>query len=89
MAIILPFTLSIQEMRVLQEFRRLGTETMTADAIKAIKHPVGGGQAPAQSLVTKGYLRAGESGYSLTDAAKEFLARKVCRDLDIPRPKQQ
>src|SRR5438045_2008358 len=74
MAIVLPFTLSIQEMRVLQEFRRLGTETMTADAIKAIKHPVGGGEAPAQSLVVKGYLSAGDGGYTLTEKAKEFLA---------------
>ena len=74
MAIVLPFPLSIQEMRVLQEFRRIGAETMTTDTLKAIKHPTGGGEAPAQSLVAKGFLAADGGGYSLTEKAKEFLA---------------
>jgi len=74
MAIVLPFALSIQEMRVLQEFRRQTTDTLTADAIKAIKHPVGGGEAPAQSLVGKGYLTADGGSYTVTEKAKEFLA---------------
>lgn len=74
MAIVLPFPLSIQEMRVLQEFRRMGAETLTADVIKAIKHPVGGGEEPAQSLAGKGFLSSNGAGYSLTEKAKEFLA---------------
>jgi hypothetical protein len=75
MAIVLPFPLTIQEMRVLQEFRRAAAETLTADAIKAIKHPVGGGEAPAQSLAAKGFLTSdGSGGYTLTEKAKEFLA---------------
>lgn len=75
MAIVLPFPLTIQEMRVLQEFRRMGAETMTADTIKAIKHPSGGGEAPAQSLASKGFLTSdGSGGYTLTEKAKEFLA---------------
>ena len=75
MAIVLPFPLSIQEMRVLQEFRRVVTDTLDADAVKAIKHPAGGGEAPAQSLVSKGFLTTnGSGGYSLTEKAKEFLA---------------
>ncbi|HEX3580247.1 MAG TPA: hypothetical protein VH087_00695 [Thermoanaerobaculia bacterium] len=75
MAIVLPFPLSIQEMRVLQEFRRLVGDTLTSDAVKAIKHPAGGGEAPAQSLVAKGFLTPdGSGGYTLTEKAKEFLA---------------
>jgi len=74
MAIVLPFPLTIQEMRVLQEFRRIGTDTLTADQIKAIKHPAGGGEAPASALAGKGFLAGGDSGYSLTEKAKEFLA---------------
>jgi hypothetical protein len=74
MAIILPFPLSVQEMRVLQEYRRIGTDTLAADAIKAIKHPVGGGDAPAESLVAKGYLARDGASYSLSEKAKEFLA---------------
>jgi hypothetical protein len=74
MAIILPLPLSVQEMRILQEFRRIGTETLAGDAIKTIKHPVGGGDAPAESLAGKGYLNRDGSNYSLTEKAKEFLA---------------
>jgi hypothetical protein len=75
MAIVLPFPLTIQEMRVLQEFRRVAADSLSTDAIKAIKHPTGGGEAPALSLVSKGFLAAdGSSGYSLTQKAKDFLA---------------
>jgi hypothetical protein len=75
MAITLPFPLTIQEMRVLQEFRRLAAETLSTDVVKGIKHPAGGGEAPAQSLVSKGFLATnGSDGYTLTEKAKEFLA---------------
>lgn len=65
-----------QEIRVLQEFRRIAAETLPADAVKAIKHPTGGGDAPAISLISKGYLTAdeGRTTFSLTEKAKEFLA---------------
>ena len=63
-----------QEIRVLQEFRRVQSDSMQMDAIKAIKHPSGGGDAPALSLVAKGYLSAGGDAFTLTDKAKEFLA---------------
>jgi len=75
MAIVLPFPLTIQEMRVLQEYRRVVCETLTTEAIKSLKHPSGGGEAPAQSLVSKGFLTTDGSGaYTLTEKAKEFLA---------------
>jgi hypothetical protein len=75
MAIVLPFPLTIQEMRVLQEYRRVVGETLTAEAIKSLKHPSGGGEAPAQSLVSKGFLTTDGAGtYTLTEKAKEFLA---------------
>ena len=60
---------------MLQEFRRLNAETLPLDTIKAIKHPAGAvGEKPAVSLVTKGFLVAGEEGYAITPSAKEFLA---------------
>ncbi len=42
--IILPNDLATQEIRVLQEFRRLNAETLSPDQIQAIKHPAGGGR---------------------------------------------
>jgi hypothetical protein len=63
-----------QEIRVLQEFRRVQSDTMQTSAIKAIKHPSGGGEAPALSLVAKGYLSAAGDAFQLTDKAKDFLA---------------
>ena len=65
-----------QEIRVLQEFRRIAAETLTADTIKAIKHPAGGGDAPAISLIAKDYLTSDDArtSFALTEKAKEFLA---------------
>jgi hypothetical protein len=65
-----------QEIRVLQEFRRMTTQSLAISAIKAIKHPVGGGEAPALSLVQKGFLTAdeGRQTFTLTEKAKDFLA---------------
>lgn len=77
MAIILPNGLTSSEIRVLQEFRRTNSETMTIDQIKAIKHPTGGGEAPAISLVSKGFLEAANGGadaFRITQKAVDFLA---------------
>ncbi|MDQ3279859.1 MAG: hypothetical protein M3Q69_00435 [Acidobacteriota bacterium] len=75
MAIILPNGLTTQEIRVLQEFRRLNGETLTLDQIKAIRHPGGaGGEAPAASLTGKGYLTGSDGGFALTQQAKDFLS---------------
>ncbi|MCU1349346.1 MAG: hypothetical protein JWO56_2376 [Acidobacteria bacterium] len=65
-----------QEIRVLQEYRRVAADTLGLAAIKAIKHPVGGGEAPARSLVGKGYLApSGDAdGLTLTELAREFLS---------------
>jgi len=65
-----------QEIRVLQEFRRMTTDSMALPAIKAIKHPTGGGEAPAFSLVQKGYLTVDDArqNFTLTQKAKDFLA---------------
>jgi hypothetical protein len=65
-----------QEIRVLQEYRRVGTESLTIAAIVAIKHPTGGGEAPALSLVEKGFLAAdaARENFALTPKAKEFLS---------------
>jgi hypothetical protein len=76
MAIVLPFPLTEPEMRLLQEYRRISAETLDLATIKAIKHPFGGGEAPALTLVEKGYLTAdgGRETFTLTGKAKEFLA---------------
>ena len=76
MPIILSHPLTPQEIRVLQEFRRLTSDTLGLATIKAIKHPVGGGEAPAIGLVEKGYLTADgtRENFTLTDKAKAFLA---------------
>lgn len=65
-----------QEIRVLQEFRRITTDSLPLAVIKTIKHPSGGGEAPALSLVQKGYLTNDEASqtFTLTPKAKEFLA---------------
>lgn len=63
-----------QEIRVLQEFRRIQSEKMPLAAIKAIKHPAGGGDAPAHALVAKGYLSSANDEFALTEKAREFLA---------------
>ena len=61
---------------MLQEFRRIAADSMGIAAIKAIKHPAGGGEAPAFSLVQKGYLTtdAASENFTLTEKAKAFLA---------------
>jgi len=65
-----------QEIRVLQEFRRVAAETLGLAAIKAVKHPAGGGEAPALSLVAKGYLTSAADGqsFTLTELARAFLS---------------
>ena len=55
----------------------MNSETLTVDVIKAIKHPAGGGEAPAVSLVSKGYLTTPNGtadSFTLTEKAKDFLA---------------
>ncbi|HEY0159517.1 MAG TPA: hypothetical protein VGF28_19680 [Thermoanaerobaculia bacterium] len=75
MAIILPHGLTSQEIRVLQEYRRLNGQTLTLDQLKVIKHPGGGGgEAPAVSLVGKGFLTGNGEGFTLTQKAQDFLA---------------
>jgi hypothetical protein len=84
MAIIMSQPLTTQEMRVLQEYRRINSETMSLDAIKAIKHPAGGGEAPAVSLVDRGFLAADATAqnFTLTQKAKDFLAIDVKPDVE-------
>lgn len=73
---LMPNGLTPQELRVLQEFRRIGTEQMSLEQIVAIKHPAGGGEAPAWSLADKGYLEADDTRQTLilTEKAKALLS---------------
>ena len=66
--------MTVQEIRVLQEFRRLSAETLTLATIKAIRHPAGGGEGPAHTLAGKGYLVADGENFTLTEKARQFLA---------------
>ena len=68
--------MTADEIRVLQEFRRVSAESLPMSVIKTIKHPAGGGDAPALSLLTKGFLTADASRetFVLTAKAKEFLS---------------
>ena len=88
MAIILPHPMTVQEMRVLQEFRRVATETLNVTAIKAIKHPTGGGDAPAIGLLAKGYLTSDDAreNFTLTPKAKDFLALDPKPEFDQAAP---
>jgi hypothetical protein len=74
--IILSHPMTSQEIRVLQEFRRLATQTLSIATIKAVKHPFGGGETPARDLVAKGYLTADATAenFTLTQKAIDFLA---------------
>jgi hypothetical protein len=84
MAIVLPIPLTAPEMRLLQEFRRISADTLDLAAIKAIKHPTGGGEAPALSLIDKGYLAAdgAREEFALTEKAKAFLAINYVPDVE-------
>ncbi|HEU4522311.1 MAG TPA: hypothetical protein VFT12_09930 [Thermoanaerobaculia bacterium] len=87
MAIILSHPMTSQEIRVLQEFRRLATQSLTLAAIKAIKHPAGGGgEAPAVQLVSKGYLTTGPEAdtWTLTPKGVEFLTLDPKPDVESP-----
>ena len=78
MPIILPHDLTSEEIRVLQEFRRLTTDTLPLETIKALKHPIGAvGEKPAAGLVAKGFLTAEGESFALTQKAKDFLALDV------------
>ena len=75
MPIILPHGLTTAEIRVHQEFRRLTTDTMPLETIKSLKHPAGAlGEAPAASLVGKGFLTGEGETFVLTQKAKDLLA---------------
>ena len=77
MTIILSHDLTVQEIRVLQEYRRVTGQSLTTAEINAIRHPVGGGEGPAVSLAQKGYLEAAGDIYALTQKARDFLALDV------------
>ena len=65
-----------QEIRVLQEFRRMAVESLGIAAIQGIRHPAGGGEQPAFGLVDKGFLTvdAARENFALTEKAKDFLS---------------
>jgi len=85
MVIILSHPMSSQEIRILQEYRRINGDSMALPAIQAIKHPTADAAA-LPSLVHKGYLEADASGqtFSLTAKGKEFLSHDVKPEFEEP-----
>ena len=83
MSIELPFPLTVPEMRLLQEYRRLGVESLSLEAIRAIKHPTSVPSDLAQALVAKGFLTFEGETFSLAENGKRFLERDV-RPADEP-----
>lgn len=76
MPIILPLALTPPEIRVLQEFRRLASDTLPLATLVAIRHPAGGGEAPVGLLAERGFLQADPGGesFTVTGKGREFLA---------------
>lgn len=62
MAVNLPDGLTADQIRILQEFRRRKTTSLSMDEIASIRHPVGGGPEAVEALVAKGYLRRDAAG---------------------------
>lgn len=73
----LPGGLSAPEIRILQEYRRAGVQTMSMTAIREIRHPSKVGDEAVKGLVTKGYLARGEGDdtFELTGNGTKFLER--------------
>lgn len=86
MPIVLPFDLTIQAIRVLQEYKRLNAESLPLATIKGIRHPSGGGEAPAVELVGKGYLEPDDAkeNFALTQKGKDFLAIQAAPEGESP-----
>ena len=81
--------MSPQEIRVLQEFRRLQTQSLTLAAIKALKHPAGGGEGLADWLRRHGVETVDVVGIATDhcvratalDAVREGFVTTVLLDL--------
>ena len=73
----LPGGLSAPEIRILQEYRRAGVQTMTMAEIREIRHPSKVGDEAVDGLVTKGYVTRGEGDetFALTENGTSFLER--------------
>lgn len=64
-----------EELRILQEYRRLGKKSMTREQIDAIRHPASA-EGAVEGLLEKGFLvpSGAEGEYELTASADELLA---------------
>ncbi len=72
----LPAGLKPEEIRVLQEYRRVGQTELEVGQLRAIRHPVDRGDEPLRGLVAKGFLTADGGGerFVLTERGKALLA---------------
>lgn len=80
--IIIPNGLTPQDIRILQEYRRMNTDSLPAEAIKAIRHP--GGIPDASPLLAKGFLVADGDALVITQKGKDFLAIEATPEVKAP-----
>ena len=70
----LPDGLRPDQIRILQEFRRLKRREMSRPEIRAIKHPVGGGEDALDGLVARHYLtKTDQDTYLLAEEGDRLL----------------
>lgn len=75
MGVKLPDGLRADQIRILQEFRRLAKRELTVAEIGAVRHPAGDPQIALSGLVEKGFLvEQGEGRFALTPKSDEILA---------------
>ena len=80
----LPGGLTASEIRVLQEFRRVGVATMPVAEIRSIRHPSKVGDEVVDALVRKGFLvcTVEDGAFRLTDHGVEFLAQSPAPEFE-------
>jgi hypothetical protein len=79
--IILPNGFTPEEIRVLQEYRRLSAETLSMETIRSIRHPAGEVAPPTAALVSRGYLTSDGDQFTITQKGKDFLAIEATPEL--------
>jgi hypothetical protein len=72
----MPHDLTSQEIRLLQEFRRLTSKQLTRVQLEAVRHPFGKTEPALAGLLAKGFVVAAEApeSFALTEKGESFLA---------------
>ena len=72
----MPHDLTAQEIRLLQEFRRLTSKQLTRGQLEGVRHPFGETGPAISGLLQKGFLTNGDAAdsYGLTEKGEKFLS---------------